>query len=194
MFKVNGIEKEIILDMNLLYSGKISLHVVSKGKNGNYLPWGIELVSCNLLTATTSSYDYLDVAYDRDNIDESCFILLGNYNKERFKISVVPKKQPLTSAELDLYKFKITKKTTEGKKTRIKILSKGMDNEEIGWKCTYDGKPLNYSISPMESDKSDYVDIELTDEVYTDVDSVIEFTQDTTGKMISLPLHNEKAD
>jgi len=88
------------------------------------------------------------------------------------------------------YKFRITKKSTDGRKTSIRILSKENDNE-IGWECTYDGKPLNYSIEPMSSDKSGNVDIEVLDELFTDVPSVIEFTQNRSGEIIKLVLNQK---
>jgi hypothetical protein len=92
------------------------------------------------------------------------------------------------------YKFGITKKTTDGRKTRIRILSKE-DNNEIGWKCTYDGKPLNYSINPRESDTSSYVDIELMYELFVNnIPTVLEFTQNKSCEVIELRLNQTNDD
>ena len=46
----------------------------------------------------------------------------------------------------------------------------------------------------MNSDKSGYVDIEVLDELFTDVPSVIEFTQERSGEVIKLVLNQKNED
>jgi hypothetical protein len=46
----------------------------------------------------------------------------------------------------------------------------------------------------MESDKSGYVDIEVLDELFTNVPSVIEFIQDRSREVISLKLNQTNDD
>jgi hypothetical protein len=190
MFTINDKEKEFILDLNKLPYDEHEIHIDSKASNGRDLPWGVEIVSSKLISATRGAGNLLNISLGPEKLNEDAFILLRNYNKERLKIVV--KHNVLLTMDRK-YKFRISKKTTDGRKTRIRILSK-VDNDEIGWKCTYDGKPLNYSISPMESDKSGYVDIEVLDELFTNVPSVIEFTQDRSREVISLKLNQTNDD
>lgn len=184
MIKINGFEKEFILDLNEHPYDEHIINIESKGESETNIPWGVEMVSCNLVTAKPGAANTLNVNADIDELSDECFILLRNYAKERMKITVIPNTE-LSSPKT--YKFRISKKSTDGRKTRIRILSKE-NGKEIGWKCTYDGQPYNYSISPKKADKSGYVDIVLTDELLTTVTSLIEFTQEKSGEVIQLKL------
>jgi hypothetical protein len=149
------------------------------------------MVSSELVSASMGADVSLIVTVDVENMKDESFILLRNYAKERMKIILKPN---ITITSPKTYKFRITKKTTDGRKTRIRILSKEDDNE-IGWKCTYDGKPLNYSIKPRESDKSGYVDIELLDELFIDnIPTILEFTQNKSCEVIELRLNQTNDD
>lgn len=190
MIKIDKSEKQFILDLNKLPYDEHTITIDSKGDKGNRLPWGIEMVSSQYVSAEQGANDSLNIYVDIENMKDESFILLRNFKKEMMKIVIKPNTL-LTSPKT--YKFRISKKTTEGRKTKIRILSKE-DNNEIGWECTYDGKPLNYSIEPMRSDKSGYVDIEVLDELFTDVPSVIEFTQERSGEVIKLVLNQKNED
>jgi hypothetical protein len=190
MIKINKSEKQFILDLNKLPYDEHTIKIDSKGDKGNRLPWGVEMVSSQYVSAERGANDSLNIYVDIENMKDDAFILLRNFKKEMMKIVIKPNTL-LTSPKT--YKFRISKKTTDGRKTRIRILSKE-DNNEIGWECTYDGKPLNYSIEPMKSDKSGYVDIEVLDELFTDVPSVIEFTQERSGEVIKLVLNQKNED
>ena len=191
MMKVNEFEDEFILDLNKIPYEEHTIKIHSRGENDSRIPWGIEMVSSELVSASMGADDSLIVTVDIENMKDESFILLRNYAKERMKIILKPNIL-LTSPKA--YKFRITKKTTDGRKTRIRILSKE-DNNEIGWKCTYDGKPLNYSINPRESDKSGYVDIELLDELFIDnIPTVLEFTQNKSCEVIELRLNQTNDD
>ena len=187
---INTNVNENILDLNENPYDEHEIKIDSRGRNDKRIPWGVEMVSSKLINVEQGAGDTLKVTLDVENLKEDGFILLRNYNKERLKIIV---KHNILLTMDRTYKFRISKKSTDGRKTRIRILSKA-DNDEIGWKCTYDGKPLNYSITPMESDKSSYVDIEVLDELFTNVPSVIEFTQDRSGEVISLKLNQTNDD
>lgn len=190
MIKINKSEKQFILDLNKLPYDEHTITINSKGEKGNRLPWGVEMVSSQYVSAEHGANDTLNIYVDIENMKDESFILLRNFKKEMMKIVIKPNTL-LTSPKT--HKFRISKKTTEGRKTKIRILSKE-DNQEIGWECTYDGKPLNYSIEPMRSDKSGYVDIEVLDELFTDVPSVIEFTQERSGEVIKLVLNQKNED
>lgn len=188
MITVNEFEKEYVLDLNKVPYDEHTIKVHSKKSFGDRIPWGVEIVSSPLVSAEIGAGDTLNISVDIENMKEESFILLKNYAKERIKIILKPNIK-LTSSKT--YKFRISKKTADGRKTRIRILSKE-NNSEIGWKCTYDGRPLNYTIKPMESGKSGYVDIELMDELFiNNFHSVIEFTQDKSNEVIKLELNQE---
>jgi hypothetical protein len=187
MIRIDNFEKEYILDLNENPYDEHILTIESRGDKGNNLPWAVELINNSSITAVRGTGDTLHVTLDVEELKSDAFIVLRNYKKERLKIFV--KHNALLSAP-KTYKFRISKKSTDGRKTKIRILSKE-NNKEIGWKCTYDGKPLNYSITPMESDKSGNVEIELIDELFTNISSVIEFTQEKSGEKISLYLNQD---
>ena len=189
MFKIDNIEREYILDLNERPYNNHSVKVTSEVAPNRRLPWGVELVSSSLIKATLGANDILNIFVDMEKLMEDAFVLLRNYNKERMKIIIKPN---FITIEPKEYTFKITKKSTEGKKVRIRLLSKENDRE-MGWECTYQGKPLNYSIEPLKSDKSGYVDIELLDDATTDFQTVIEFTQNKSKKTIELRL-NQNSD
>jgi hypothetical protein len=184
MIRINGFEKEFTLDLNKHPYDEHTINIESKGEGNTNIPWGVEMVSCDLVTAKPGAGNTLNVNVDIDELSDECFILLRNYTKERMKITVIPNTE-LSAPKT--YKFRITKKSTDGRKTRIRILSKE-NGKEIGWSCTYNGQPYEYSISPMKGDKSGYVDIVLTDELLTTVTSLIEFTQEKSGEVIQLKL------
>lgn len=186
MLLIGNNQEQFILDLNEHPYDEHTITIASQGRTGNHLPWGVEMVSCGLVSAEPAGSDALNIHVDIENLDEECFILLKNYNKERIKIMVKPNNL-LTIKPESSYNFRISKKRINGRKVNIKILSKEDDNE-VGWKCTYDGKPLHYSITPMESNKSDNVTIEVLDELFTEMPAVIEFTQEKSGKVIELKL------
>ena len=184
MIKRGEFEKEFTLDLNKYPYDEHTINIESKGEGDANIPWGVEMVSCDLVTAKPGAASTLNVNVDIDELSDECFILLRNYTKERMKITVIPNTE-LSAPKT--YKFRITKKSTDGRKTRVRILSKE-NGKEIGWSCTYNGQPYEYSISPMKGDKSGYVDIVLTDELLTTVTSLIEFTQEKSGEVIQLKL------
>ena len=88
------------------------------------------------------------------------------------------------------YTFKLTsKKFLDDGSLRIKIFSK-MNDMELGWKCTYDGKPMEYSISTRESDKGENVTIKPISTILSEFTTVIEFAQDESNNVIRLVLTN----
>ena len=189
MLKIDNFEKEYILDLNDKPHNNHSLKVTSEVAPNMRLPWGVELVSNPLVKATPGTNNTLDIFVDMEKLMADAFIVLRNYNRERIKIIIKPNFIIISPRE---YTFKITRKTTDGKKARVKLLSKENDRE-IGWECTYQGKPLNYSIEPLKSDKSGHIEIELLDDATSDFQTVIEFTQKRSGKVIELKL-NQNSD
>ena len=190
MISIDKKSGEYVLDLNEMPYDEHTIKVSSVNSNGENIPWGIEMMTNDFISAEPGADNTLNVYVDVEHFTSDAFILLRNYEKERLKVIVKPN---LMLSAPKTYKFRISKKSTDGRKTKIRILSKE-NNNEIGWKCTYDGRPLNYSIVPMESDKSGYVNIEVIDELFTEIDSIIEFTQDRSGEVTILKLNQTNDD
>lgn len=185
--KVNDIEKEFVLDLNNFPYDEHELKIESQGRNGQFLPWNVEIVSHPGINVKPLSKGVLSILLDSESLSTDETIVLGNYEKEKMVIKIIhndylskPKK----------YTFRVSKKEVNGRHTRIRIISKE-DKSEIGWKCTYDGKPLNYTIKPMKASRSGYVDIELNSRVFTNVNTLIEFTQEKSDNVIKLVLNQD---
>jgi hypothetical protein len=190
MIKINNIEKEFILDLNDFPYNEHKLKVLSKDEKGNAIPWDVELVSNKIVKAERGMNNTLKITTDVEKMECDSIVVIRNTAKEIFKITL---KYNVVLTREKTYKFKITKKSTEGRKTRIRILSKE-NNVDTEWECTYDGKPLSYVIKPMSSNKSGYVDIWMKDELYSRINTLIEFTQIKSGNVIKLKLNQGNND
>jgi len=190
MIKVNGIKKEFVLDLNDFPYNEHKLKVSSKDEKGNAIPWDVELVSNKIVKADRDMNSTLKITTDVEEMKSDSIVVIRNTAKEIFKITL---KYNVVLTREKTYKFKITKKSTEGRKTRIRILSKE-NNVDTEWECTYDGKPLSYMIKPMSSNKSGYVDIWMKDELYSRINTLIEFTQIKSGNVIKLKLNQGNND
>ena len=183
MIKINGFENKFILDLNVNPVDEHELTVVSKNGNED-LSWGVELVSLNEISVMKHSGNKLSINLDVNTLNKDGFILLRNYNKERLVVEIIHNEELSREKE---YTFKIENEKVEGKKITIDILSQE-ESKEMSWACTYDGRPLKYSISPKRSDKSEKVEIILLSPVSNEFKSIIEFTQDKSDKIIKLKL------
>lgn len=190
MIKINNIEKEFILDLNDFPYNEHKLKVSSMDEKGNAIPWDVELVSNKIVKTERGINNTLNITTDVEKLKSDSIIVIRNTAKEIFKITL---KYNVVLTREKKYKFKITKKSTEGRKTRIRILSKE-NNVDTEWECTYDGKPLSYVIKPMSSNKSGYVDIWMKDELYSRINTLIEFTQIKSGNVIKLKLNQGNND
>ena len=184
MFSIDNYKDSYELSLDDKPYNEHNLIIKSERNDGKQLPWGVDMVSDRNVIVKPYGVNGLKIILDFEKLDKECFIILRNYAKEKIRIIIKPNWYVLHPRE---YKFKITRTSIEGKKMKIKILSKEGENE-LGWECTYDGKPLNYSIEPFENNKSSYVYINLKDELFTNVTSMIEFTQNKSEKKIKLNL------
>lgn len=183
MIKINGFENKFILDLNVNPVDEHELTVISKNGNED-LSWGVELVSLNEISVMKHSGNKLSINLDVNTLNKDGFILLRNYNKERLVVEIIHNEELSREKE---YTFKFENEKVEGKKITIDILSQE-ESKEMSWACTYDGRPLKYSISPKRSDKSEKVEIVLLSPVSNEFKSIIEFTQDKSDKIIKLKL------
>ena len=188
--KVNDTEKEYVLDLNNHPFDEHELKVTSLGGSDEFIPWGVEFVSNPDIDVRPSSNDRISIKLNSESLMTDEKIILKNLEKDKMVIHILhntyvskPKK----------YTFRISKKETNGSDTRIRIISKE-EKAEIGWKCTYWGKPLNYTIKPMESKRSGYVDIHLNSHVFNNINTVIEFTQNKSDNVIKLVLNQGNDD
>ena len=184
MLQIDKEEREYTIDLNEFPYEQHVLHVESVDDNGTFLPWGVEFTTNSKIYTDIKSRDEMIVLINLESILKEEYILLRNYRGERVKVYIIPNTEVIRPKE---YKFKITKKITDGRNLKVKILSKET-TYEIPWECTYTGKPLSYEITPLSSDKSEYVEIKLQGEIYNEIDIPIVFKQEKSGKEIKLLL------
>lgn len=177
--------KDNIIDLNDEIT-HYEFNVVSLNDRDRYKPYDV-VWNTNDSIIINKYGNTLVIDIDIESILKEETIILENTQNDKFKIKVLPNSFTIMEK---IYKFKITKRTYQDDGSlRVKILST-LNDMEIGWKCTYDGKPINYSIEPLSSDESGYVTIKPIDNILSDFDTVIEFTQDKSKEKISLTIHN----
>ena len=184
MLKVNEKSDKFVLDLN---NEECILHeftVISVDENSNDLSWGVEFCTSQDISAKPDGRDTLIIEAPLNAVKKDEYVVLKNYNKERTRIVIKPN---LEAIRPKIYKFKISSKKIDGRNVKIKILSKEGDND-IPWICTYQGLPLPYEITPMESDKGTHVTIKLIGEILGEFPCVIKFVQQDSGKDITLKL------
>lgn len=182
MLQVETKTNEYLLNLNKEECNTHNLKVTSVDDNGNYLSWGVEFCTSPYIKAITEGKNDLILETPLEDIKRDEYVVIVNYNKERTRIVLKPNLEIIRSKS---YSFKITKKEIDGRNLKVKILSKESTNE-VPWKCTYKGQPLPYSISPLSSDKSCYVEINLIGEILGTFPAVIKFTQEKSGNEIVL--------
>lgn len=185
MLQVNNNRGKCILDLSKDEYLEHRFTVTSVDDNGNNISWGIEYTTSPEIKAHIEGNSELVVEVPLEVIKKDEYIVLLNHRKERSSVLIKPNLEVIRHKE---YKFKITSKKIDGGQLRIKILSKEGDNE-IPWRCTYQGQPLPYEITPLDSDKGVHVDIKLIGEILGTFTSVIKFKQDSSNNEITLRLH-----
>lgn len=188
MIKINGFENRFIVDLNINPVHEYEFTVVSLDNDNNDLSWGIELISLDEISVVKHSGDKLSISLDANTLSRDGFILLRNYNKERLRVDILHNEELSRKKE---YYFEIINKNVDGKKIVIDVISKE-ELRDTPWTCTYDGKPLSYSIIPSHSNKSGKIEIESLSSIYEPFETVIEFTQDKSNKVITLNLIQDK--
>lgn len=180
--------KDNVIQLSKEEHSKYTLNIISQRDNGNRSPFAIDLVSnTNTITANTIGNSSLNIEIDTPNVLNEEYIILKNMQGDRTKITILPNKYYTMVKE---YKFKITKKVYEDDGSlKIKILSK-MNDEEIGWDCIYDGKPMKYFIEPKFSDKGEYVTITPAVTVASNFMALLKFKQKQSGNVIRLEVYN----
>ena len=186
MFEIKGI-KDNIIDLDGVKEYNENFEVISINENGKRMPFSIDLVSTDSITVNAFGVSSINIEIDVSNIIQEEYVTFKNILGETLAITIKPNSYFTTERT---YKFKITK--TEFKdngELKIRILSK-VNGEEIGWKCIYDGRPIMYVITPMESNKSEYVTIRSMSQVANDFVAALKFQQDESGEVITFLINN----
>lgn len=186
MLKLYKLDDNII-DLDGIKTYNEEFTVISANENGKPQPFYVELVSSEAISVDKYEGDKLSIYIDVEYVLKNEYIALKNLIGDRILITVKPNQYFVNDRT---YKFKLTKtEEKEDGSLRIKILSK-VNGKEMSWKCTYDGRPNNYDITPMESEKSEFVNIKINSTVLNAFTSKIEFTQDESNETISLDILN----
>lgn len=161
--------------------------VVSKKENGRTIPFYLEYVSDDNINVKIVYGANLLINVNPSLVLKEERITLKNTDGEYFLIDIVPNDYYVMEKT---YSFKITsKKILEDGSLKLKIFSK-VNGMEIGWECTYDGKPMKYEITPFNSDSGEHVIIKPMVTILNEFDAIIEFTQKESGKTIKISLKN----
>lgn len=186
MFYIEGLKNNTIQVEKGEYF-EYEYKIVSKKENGRPAPFSLKFVSSDKVNVKIVHGDTIKIEIEPQRILTEENIVLGNSIGETIKIAIIPNEYYLMERT---YTFKITsKKLLDDGSLKLKIFSK-VNDMEIGWKCTYDGKPLSYSITPFESEVGDYVIVTPKSVNLIELDTLIEFTQDESKNTIALILTN----
>ena len=186
MLYIEDLENNIIqLDESL--ESEYSFKVLSQNNNGSPSPFVVKFISSENISARIEYGNVLNLYIENAMILNEEYIFLRNTVGDTIRITVIPNPYHLMEKT---YGFKITsKKYLEDGSLKLKIFSK-MNGEDIGWKCTYDGRPMEYSISPFESETSEHVIIKPLADVRNEFETLVEFTQNKSNEIIKILLTN----
>lgn len=186
MFYIEGLKNdEIRLEKGEYF--EYELKIVSKKDNGRPSPFSLRMVSSEDVNVKITNGDTIKIQVQPHRIlAEECIVLVNSVD-EVIKLMIIPNEYYLMDKT---YAFKITsKKLLDDGSLKLKIFSK-VNDMDIGWKCTYDGKPLSYSITPFESEIGEHVVIVPQSKPLFEIDTLIEFTQDESKEKITMILKN----
>ena len=186
MFTVKDL-KDNVINLDGLKEYNIDFEVLSLKESGKRIPFRVDLISTESIKIRLFGVSSINIVIDVENILKDEYIVLKNTNNEKIIITVKPNEYYVNDRD---YRFKITReeKTKDGD-IRIRLMSK-VNKSEIGWRCTYDGRPISYEITPMESNKSEYIKIKLKSKMLTEYNSVIIFQQEESGETVELKIKN----
>lgn len=186
MLKINGLENNIIdLSGEIEYINEFD--VLSLNEYGKRLPFQIDLVTSSNIWVSLFKVSSIKVEIDVNSIVKDEYITLKNINGEKLVITIKPNTYV---TEEDVFKFKMTKATfKDNGELKLKILSK-VNNEEIGWKCIFDGQPISYEITPRNDVGSAYVTVKLLSEIFSNYTSELIFEQNFSGNKIVYKILN----
>lgn len=186
MLYIKDLEDNTI-QLNESEESEYSFNVVSENNNGSSSPFVVKFISSDNIGTRIEYNNILNIYVNNSSILKEEYIFLRNTIGETIRITVIPSPYHLMEKT---YTFKITSsKYLEDGSLKLKISSK-MNGEDMGWKCTYDGKPMAYSIAPFESEISEHVIIKPLAELANELEALVEFTQNKSNNVIRILLTN----
>ena len=186
MLYIKDLENNII-QVDESSESDYSFSIISENNNGSSSPFVVKFISSDDISARIEYGNILNIHITNYKILKEEYIFLMNTVGDNIRITVIP--NPYHTMEKK-YTFKITsKKYLEDGSLKLKILSK-MNENEIGWKCTYNGRPMQYGIIPFESKVGEHVIIEPKAEILNEFDALVEFTQNESNNVIKILLTN----
>ena len=186
MLFIENLDRNVI-DLNDLKSFSCDFNVISNNEKGKRIPYHITLITNPNIVISTFGINSLNITIKVENILKDEYIFLKNILNEELIIKIKPNVYFTNERK---YKFKISKaELKDNGDLKLRILSK-VNNSEIGWKCIYDGKPMNYVISPTQSNKSSYVNVKSTMKLFDNFTSIIKFQQEESNEIIEFKIIN----
>lgn len=180
MIRVEGIEKEYVLDFNDVSGNSVELLVVSKSGDGiKHSMWGVDLKSSDSVNTDIVGNNTLLVSIDVDNLFEDAYIWLRNMNGDKYKITVKPSSEATSNKR---YEFRIT--SMFGASFKIRSYS---NKAEARWECSYMGEPIDVSVCPTEGSGDTLVSVVSQLYLKNKANSFLEFTQDKSENKIVVP-------
>lgn len=202
MISINKTKGNYVLDLNEEPYSEHEMTISSKGEKNKNVPWAVDMVSNpDVITVTSVGNNTLKVEGDISNILSEEYIILKNMRNDTARISIMPNAY-YTSPKDYVFKVEGQPTITDGS-LKINIVStEGVNGTttNASWGCTYDGKPMVYTITPSSGEKGKEGEQQTTQEVNIKFDetievvgefnTLIEFTQNLSGKIINLTLTN----
>lgn len=169
MIRVEGIEKEYVLDLNEKDGNDFELLVVSKGKDGvKHSMWGIDMKSSDEFTAEVIGKNTLSIS--TNGICSNEYLWLRNLSGDKYKIAIIPNNE---ATNYKTYVFNATWMD----ENNIQIESE-VNGEPCEWTCTHDAFPLNMLMSEKEGNGNAIVTIVPMSVTSKEVQGFFEFTQE----------------
>ena len=186
MLYIKGLEDNV-LNLDRSTELEYEFTVVSTNSNNMPIPFFIGYSSNQDIIFDIREGDRLVISIDASLVLNEETFIMKNTKGDVLKVKVIPNEYYTMERK---YSFKVTsKKFLNDGSLKLKIFSK-VNDEEIGWKVTYDGHPMEYSISTCESDKGEHVTISPLVDILSEFESYIEFTQEESNNKIKLMLVN----
>ena len=187
MIRIEDTNSDYELDLNKSDKNEFYITIDSRDNIGNIIPWAVIFSSNNTIKYHEENIDKLHLLFDLSLVKDNEYIIIENYKKEKARIIIKPN---LKESSEKKFVFRIMQyNILEDNKIKFVVKSE-INSKYIGWKCTYNGKPLTYDVETQK----DYIVIELKSSIFSDVMGHFELTQNKSNKNINIELlHHENS-
>lgn len=187
MIRVEGFEKEYVLDLNEIDGRETELLVVSKENDGvRHSLWGVDTKSSDNIIAEVVGNNTVYVSADTTYICDEEYFWLVNTNKDKYKVRILPSKKVIDEK---IYDFEVKcNEDYEGESQTEKMLNitSNVNGEELEWECTHNGFPLDFDVIPNKGKGNAEVLVYPTSEINGEANGFFEFTQEESGITVRL--------